>query len=115
MKATLRQSFGCHGLTIPLPGNWQVEFWFCPRGTYIPSHVHPHIQSRLIFLGGRMLWQRSAEHREFNWRHIGRSFLVGPTVEHGAVTTGAFGFFANLERWIGSHPKTSAAIDLELA
>lgn len=61
-----------------------------------------------------MLWQRDAIHREFGWRDIGRWFRVGPGVEHGAVTTGAFGLFANVERWLEQTPKTSASIDIEL-
>lgn len=60
-----------------------------------------------------MLWQRGNRFRVFSWRHIGRSFAVGPNVVHGAITVGWFGLFANLERWTGV--KSSAAVDLEMA
>ena len=105
--------FGCTGVRLPLPGRWQLELWLAPRGVVIPAHTHPHIQSRLIFLGGCMRWQRGSVFRTFDWRHIGRSFAVAADVVHGAVTLGRFGLFANLERWVG--PKSSAAVDLEIA
>lgn len=104
--------FGCHGLSIRLPGPWQLEVWFCPSGSIIPCHFHSHIQSLLIFLGGRMLWQRDGVARLFTWRDIGRAIRVPALVRHGAHTLGMFGLFVNLERW--NTTKTSAAIDLEL-
>ena len=114
MKGWLQRRFGCTGLRIPLPGPWQVELWLAPRGAVIPPHTHPHIVSRLVFLAGRMGWQRGAVSREFNWRDFGRSFLVPPDCVHGAVTLGAFGLFLNLEHWLPGAAKTSAAVDLEM-
>ena len=108
----LRHIFGCHGITLALPGPWQLEIWFCPRGSLISMHVHRHVESVLVFLGGRMWWSMGERRgRLFRWRDFGRAFRVGANVPHGAYTKGWFGLFANLERWHG--PKTSAAIDLE--
>lgn len=104
--------FDCRGIAIRLPGSYQLELWFCPSGSCIPCHIHPNIDSLLVFLGGSMVWQRDGWAKSFSWRDIGRAFRVPAHVRHGAYTVGAFGLFANIERWLG--PKSSASIDLEL-
>ena len=102
----LQRRFGCTGLRIPLPGAWQVELWWCPKGSEITPHVHPSIDSTLVFLGGRMRWRRGSQRREFTARDMFRAFRVPRDCVHSAQTTGRFGLFLNLERWTG--PKTSA-------
>lgn len=115
----IHRRFNCTGLRIPLPGAWQLELWWCPRGAVIPMHRHPHVESVLVFLGGEMLWERAegnrawGDMRMFRFRDFLKHFAVPPRCAHGAKVTGRFGLFANLERWTG--PKTSAALDLELA
>lgn len=114
----IHRRFNCTGLRIPLPGAWQLELWWCPRGAVIPMHRHPHVESVLVFLGGEMLWNREWSDgkglgRTFRARDFLRAFDVSSDCAHGAKVTGRFGLFANLERWTG--PKTSAAIDLEIA
>ena len=125
----INRRFNCTGLRIPLPGPWQLELWWCPRGAVIPMHRHPHVESVLVFLGGRMLWKRVEEYicqsmagpykfplessRRFGFGDVFRWFRVPANESHGATVIGRFGLFANLERWTG--PKTSAAQDLELA
>jgi len=76
-------------------------------------HRHSRIESLLVFLGGRMQWTLNAKSKVFGWLDVGRMFHVGPDDDHGAVTTGQFGLFANWETWRGD--KSSAACDLQLA
>lgn len=110
---TKRSIFGVTGWTLRLPGAWQLELWWCPRGSTIPLHVHWQIDSWLVFLGGSMLWGCAGRWRRFTWRNFGRAFFVGHGIEHGASTLGRFGLFANLERWRVPE-KTSASVDIEL-
>lgn len=114
MRALIKRRFNCTGLRIPLNRSTQVELWFAPRGAVIPPHTHPHIVSRLMFLAGRMSWQRGNVCREFNWRDTFRHFLVPPDCVHGAVVLGWFGLFLNFERWLPGTDMTSAAVDLQL-
>ncbi len=117
--------FDCTGLRLPLPGPWQAELWWCPKGSVIPEHTHAAFDSRLVFLGGDMEWSLGNWGRGFygagvacrkkrlTWRNLFKTIRVGRFQPHGARTLGRFGLFLNLERWTG--PKTSAAHDLELA
>jgi hypothetical protein len=118
----IHRRFNCTGLRIPLPGAWQLELWWCPRGAVIPMHRHPHVESVLVFLAGGMVFTREKvqpdgtvvpKSREFTIRDTFRRLVVPPTCSHGASVVGRFLLFANLERCTG--PKTSAATDLELA
>lgn len=115
MNRFFHQRFGCYGLTLPLGPGRQLELWLAPRHAFIPRHVHPHIRSTLIFLGGTMGWWRDElPGKLMTWRHIGRTFEVAPQCAHAAMTFGWFGLFANFERWLPGAPMTSAAVDLEL-
>jgi hypothetical protein len=115
VKRFFQRRFGCYGLTLPLGRGRQLELWLAPRHAFIPRHVHPHIRSTLIFLGGRMAWWRDEQPGKLmTWRHIGRAFAVPPECAHAAMTFGGFGLFANFERWLPGVPMTSAATDLEL-
>jgi len=107
----IQRRFGCTGLRIPLPGRWQAELWLAPRGCVIPPHVHPRIDSRLVFLGGGMRWWLGHRFVDLGWRDALKAWRVPAYQTHGAETTGPFGLFLNLERWMG--PKTSAAENLE--
>ena len=114
----INRRFNCTGLRIPLPGPWQLELWWCPRGAVIPMHCHPNVESMLVFLAGKMRWrfqigETSVIERVMTWSNFMKGYCVPPNADHGAEVTGRFGLFANLEYWSG--PKTSAATDLELA
>jgi hypothetical protein len=117
----MKRIFNCTGITIPLPGRWQVEVWWCPRGAVIPPHTHPHVISHIAMLAGRMRWRVGSEVREVcgpfrrrqtNGRLAWSAYRVEEETVHGATVTGLFGLFLNLERWTGK--KTSAATDLRL-
>jgi hypothetical protein len=110
-----RQRFGCYGLALPLGRGRLLELWLAPRHAFIPRHIHPHIESTLIFLGGTMAWWRDQQPGKLlTWRHVGRWFRVPAQCAHAAMTFGWFGLFANFERWQPGVPVTSAAVDLEM-
>jgi len=117
----MTKAFGCTGLKIPLPGRWQLEFWYCPGGAEIPLHVHERVAGWIWLLAGKMKWQVNDRVREvkglFRRRQTNGDLALSAQkidrgVVHGGEVTGRFGLFVNVERWIGQ--KKSAADDLVL-
>lgn len=78
-------------------------------GENLPVHAHPNMESRIVFLGGRMLFTRDARTIPLGFTKILRSFVVKAGQAHGAIVTGRFGMFLNLEKWLIK--PTSAAHD----
>lgn len=72
-------------------------------------HTHEHMDSRIIFVAGRMVFRKEARAILLNYRHTFRSFRILAKQLHGAVVTGRFGIFINLELWDAT--PTSAAHD----
>lgn len=103
----------CLGIRLFRLGRWQAELWLCPRGQVIPPHTHRYFQGRLVFVAGRMEWTLEGRTRDVGWRDVLRSWPVPAGANHGAVVTGWFGVFLNIERWQGR--PTSAATDFEPA
>ena len=115
----IQHIFKCTGFTIPLPGRYQLEIWWCPRGAEIPVHVHLNVSSWIWMVAGRMRWIVNHKEREVSGplrhrnsnHHLALSaYKVPPRMPHGATVTGLFGLFINFERWNG--PKASAATDI---
>ena len=118
----IKRIFSCTGFKIPLPGRYQIEVWYCPKGAVIPPHVHMEVNSFIWMIAGRMRWRVGNQerevsgplrHRKSNGDLALSAYRVTPRMPHGATVTGLFGLFLNLERWNG--PKTSAASDIEMA
>lgn len=100
------------GIKLFRIGNRQAELWFCPRGEAIPMHIHKHIISKIVFLGGRMRWAGMGRIKELGFRNIFKSWTIPANDSHGAVVTGKFGIFLNWEIWDGKI--SSASKDIEL-
>lgn len=90
--------------------NKQVEIWFCPKGEVIPLHIHKAIDSHLVFILGRMKWRSAGRVKELTYRNFLFNWLIPANVDHGAVVTGLFGIFMNIETWTDT--PTSAAKDI---
>ncbi len=101
---------GCRGVRIIRIGRRQLEFWFCPRGAVIPSHVHDQQDIRLIVLGGRMAGTIGGRSGPIGWRDFLRRFDIPAGTPHAAIVTGAFCLFASWETWLAGEV-TSAATD----
>lgn len=101
------------GWTLLRLGRWQVELWFCPRQEWIPRHVHPAIDSRIIFLAGRMAFVKWVHGKvravHLTCRNIGKSFRIPHDCPHEALVMGRFGMFLVVERWRDGAVPTSAA------
>lgn len=110
----IRRHNRCWGLLLHRWGNKQVEVWFCPKGETIVDHLHAKIDSKIIYLGGRMDGHIAHKHKQFGWRDIFRMFHIPRATVHGAKVTGLFAVFANVETWSESSV-TSAAIDFQKA
>lgn len=102
----------CWGLTLWRWKNKQVELWFCPKGETIVDHFHENIDSKIIYLGGKMDGHIAHEHKQFGWRDIFRMFCIPKGTVHGAKVTGLFAVFANVETWTDK-AVTSAARDFK--
>jgi hypothetical protein len=118
----LIERFGkARGLRIPLGGKYQVEAWFCPRGTRIPPHAHTNTDSFIVYLLGRM--RVTVEHtsrtvfgpvrrRESTGKLVWATRYIPKGVRHCADVVGSFAVFLNFERCHG--PRQSAAKDFVL-
>lgn len=62
-----------------------------------------------MFLGGKMNWASGRRVVQFRGRHLFRSLVARAGESHGAVVTGRFGLFMNIQHW--THNRTSAAHD----
>lgn len=102
----------CRGVRLFRLGSWQAEVWYCPAGEVIPPHHHEHIDSRIVYLAGQMIFVRdSAVKLMSRWRDRFKFLRVRPNQLHYAAVTGRFGLFLNLEHWTGK--PTSAAVDFQ--
>ncbi len=95
------------GLRIPFWKNWQVEIWFCPRGSKIPPHIHRTIDSFIIYLLGTMrvtvnqttrLVFGPVRRRESTGKLVPAVRYIPAGVRHCAEVLGRFAVFANIER-----------------
>lgn len=105
----------CRGIRLFRRGQKQLELWFAPHNEVILTHVHPHIDSTLVFLGGRMVGRIGNR-----WGPVGaldflRCFCIPANVPHSAVVTGWFALFLNWETWKEGANVTSAAVDFQAA
>lgn len=82
---------------------------WCPRGEEIEAHVHHHIHSTLIILGGEMEGWIGERHGKTGWYDFLRRFHIPAGTVHRAKVTGKFFLFANYEKWDGK--PSSAAVD----
>ncbi len=112
---------GCIAITLFRFGRRQLELVYCPAGEVIEPHVHQHIDSTLVMLGGEikggiapfldglaMDWDHW-RHGKTGWYDFGRRFKIPAGTLHYAKVTGRFCLFLNYEKW-DSKP-TSAAVD----
>jgi hypothetical protein len=99
----------CRGFKLFRFGRYQAELWYCPAGEIIPRHTHPNIASRIMFLAGKMVFERDWNYLFLDWTQALRTFKVEPSQPHSARVLGKFGLFINFETWTGR--PTSAAID----
>lgn len=76
-------------------------------------HTHEHMISRIIFLGGKMVFYKGLGARDLSWRRLFRSFTIAKGQTHGAIALPPFGLFLNFETW--DREPTSAAHDLILS
>lgn len=116
------ERFGpARGLRIPFWKGWQIEFWFCPRGTIVPPHVHQHIDSFIVYLLGKMkvtventtrIVHGPVRRRQSTGKWIWATRYIPAGVRHCAEVLGSFALFANIERCHGS--KISASKDFVL-
>lgn len=102
------------GLLIHRWRKKQIEVWFCPKGEVIDPHVHRHVDSRIIWLGGKMFGMIANRSKMLGWKDIFTSYLIPRNVVHSGVIVGAFCAFANIETW-DTNQITSAATDFERA
>lgn len=100
---------GCIGFTLFRFGKRQLELWYCPKDETIEAHVHDHIHSTLIILGGEMEGWIGERHGKTGWYDFMRRFHIPAGTVHRAKVTGRFCLFANYEVWTGT--PTSAAVD----
>ncbi len=106
---------GCIAITLFRFGRRQLELVYCPAGEVIEPHVHQHVDSTLVMLGGEIEggiifspfggWKIGRT----GWYDFGRRFDIPAGVYHYAKVTGRFCLFLNYEKW-DSKP-TSAAVD----
>ncbi len=99
----------CVGFTLFKIGRKQVELWFCPKGEVIESHVHQKMDSKILFLWGKIDGTIGERTKRLDWRHVFRRFKIPSNVTHSAKVLG-FCVFANIETWNVPNP-SSAAID----
>lgn len=90
-------------------GKTQAELWFCPKGEQLPNHKHEKMRSRIMFVGGGMLFTRDDKTITLGIRQTFRTFKVAAGQAHSAVVTGLCGIFLNCETW--TEQPTSAAHD----
>jgi len=102
----------CWGLLVHRFGNKQIEVWFCPKGETIVDHFHAKIDSKIIYLGGKMDGHITHKHKQFGWRDLFRAYPIPRGTVHGAKVTGLFALFANVETW-PDKTITSAACDFK--
>ena len=100
----------CRGLRLLRWRFWQIELWYCPRAEQIPAHRHPHMDGRILWLGGHMMFVRNGEGIELRLRDTCKGFYVEHEDWHAARVMGRFGIFAVIEHWL--LPPTSAAFDI---
>lgn len=104
---------GCIGFTLFRFGKKQAELWYCPKGEIIEPHVHHHIHSTLIMLGGEMEGWIGERHGKTGWYDFLRRFHIPAGTIHSAKVAGRFCLFANYEVWTGK--PSSAAKDFTAA
>lgn len=104
------------GLRVPLSKHWQVELWFCRRGTVVPPHVHEKIDSFIIYLFGRMrvtVGHTTREvfgpvrRRESTGRLIWATRFIPKMTRHCAEVIGSFALFLNIEHCHGERQSAS--------
>lgn len=100
----------CLGLKLFRFRKWQVELWWCPRGEQLPTHSHPSMESRILFLAGSMIFTREEQTIILGAWDIFRNFRIKAGQNHSAEVVGPFGLFLNIETW--TTEPTSAAHDL---
>ena len=79
----------------------QIEIWFIPADEAIPPHVHNHIDSTLLILGGGCLGGIGERIGAVGWRDMFRRFEIPKGVTHWAKANWPFFLFLNCERWDG--------------
>lgn len=102
----------CRGFKLFKWGQIQCELWFCPKGEDIAPHVHNHIDSTLIILGGNAVGSIGAKVGLIEWRDMLRRFNIPKGVPHWAIVKRPFFIFLNVEKW--DCKITSAAHDFAI-
>lgn len=116
------EHFGkARGLRFPIWPGYQLEIWYCPRGTKVPQHIHQTLDSFIVYLLGRMRvtvedktrtvcgpFRRRESTGKLTWAV--RYIPAG--VRHCAEVIGSFAVFINIERCHGE--RVSAAKDFVL-
>lgn len=89
----------CRGFRLLRFGQVQIELWCCPAGEDIAPHVHDHIDSTLIILGGSAVGSIGAKVGLVGWRDMFRRFKIPKGVVHWAIVRSQFFIFLNVEKW----------------
>ena len=107
----IRRYKRCVGLALFRWNRRQLEIWFCPAGTEIEPHTHPHIDSTIRLLWGGMRGTIGDHEGYVDMEDFFRPFHVPAGVRHSAHIGQGLTIFANWEVWRGDIPITSAAED----
>lgn len=104
------------GLRIPIWKGRQVEAWYCPRGTKIPTHFHKGIDSFIVYVAGTMsvtVEDKTRQvfgpfrKRESTGKWILATRFIPAMQRHSAEVLGSFAFFLNFERCLSNRQSAS--------
>jgi len=98
----------CLGITLWRWNNFQIELWFCPPKTYIPSHKHSCIDSEIFPLKGHAIFTRETE---TVFSELIKFFTINHNQSHSFGVFDKWFIFLNFEKWT-SKP-TSASVDFQ--
>jgi quercetin dioxygenase-like cupin family protein len=108
----INTKYRCVGIKLWKWNSFQVELWLCPKNAEIKAHIHPSVDVKIAFLGGKMMFYKAFKERVMTIKNIFKLFSIPRNTLHGARVLGSFGIFLSIERWKAGVTPNSVAINL---